>query len=106
MRRGVLCLVAAVGLLLACAAGESDPVEARAQQLEARLLASCSCHPNKIAGLPIEREIRAEIRRLLEEDLDDDAILWAVLERHGKALLEAGIDDVEVRAAAARSRSR
>jgi hypothetical protein len=97
--RGVLWLVATLGLVLACAPG-ADPLEGRAERIEARLLASCSCHPKKIEGLPIEREIRAEIRRLLAEDLDDDAILWAVLERHGTALLEAGIEDVEVRAAA------
>jgi hypothetical protein len=81
-----------LGILLACAPEGGDPLDGRAQRIEQRLLASCSCHPTKIEGLPLEREIRAEIRRLLAENLDDDAILWAVLKTHGTALLEAGIE--------------
>ncbi len=84
---------------LACA-GESDPGELRAARLEQQLLASCSCHPKKIAGLPLEREIREAIAAGIAGGDDDGTILWSVLQSHGTALLSAGIEDVELRARA------
>ena len=85
---------------LACVPAE-DPGEARAARLEQQLLASCSCHPKKIAGLPLETEIRSAIAAGIASGHDDGTILWAVLQSHGTALLSAGIDDVEQRARAA-----
>lgn len=85
---------------LACAPAD-DPFEARAARLEEQLLASCSCHPKKIAGLPLETEIRAAIAAGIASGDDDGTILWSVLQSHGTALLTAGIDDVEQRARAA-----
>jgi len=75
-------------------------VDARAASIEHKLLASCSCHPKKIAGLPLETEIRAAIREGIAAGLDDDAVLWSVLQTHGTALLAAGIQDLQTRALA------
>lgn len=88
-----------VALALGCAA-ELDGPHARAARIEQQLLASCSCHPKKIEGLALEQEIRSSILLGIERGLDDDAILWATLERHGRALLEAGIADIAERARA------
>jgi hypothetical protein len=95
---------AALLVLLAIASGcasESDPLADRAARIEARLLASCSCHPKKIEGLTVEREIRTQIRTLIGQGLDDDEILWATLMAHGTELLEAGIEDATLRATVA-----
>ncbi len=94
------CLVA---LLVGCALGCAPETDegARAVRIERQLLASCSCHPKKIEGLPLQTEIRGAIRAGIAGGLDDNAILWQVLERHGTALLRAGIEDVALRAKAA-----
>lgn len=94
-------LALAAALLAATSACVRETsVDARAASIEHKLLASCSCHPKKIAGLPLETEIRAAIREGIAEGKDDDAVLWAVLQTHGTALLAAGIQDLEARAAA------
>jgi hypothetical protein len=93
--------IAILGLLLALGPGCADDVgleESRAQRIEQQLLASCSCHPRKIEGLEIERQIRTAIASLIDQGLDDDAILWSVLQQHGAELLSAGVEDVELRA--------
>lgn len=100
MRGASLLLALALLGVLGCA-DDPDPLETRAARIEERLLATCSCHPKRIVGLPLEREIRAAIRRGIEAGQEDDAILWAVLQTHGTALLEAGIEDVAQRAAMA-----
>ncbi|HTO70287.1 MAG TPA: hypothetical protein VMR31_10540 [Myxococcota bacterium] len=101
MSRCLCALVLALALFGAATAcvRETD-VDARAASIEHKLLASCSCHPKKIAGLPLETEIRAAIREGIAEGKDDDAVLWGVLQTHGTALLAAGIQDLETRAAA------
>ncbi len=93
-----------LGLLLALGSACSDETgagDARAQRIEERLLVSCSCHPRRIAGLPIEQELRVAIRVLVEQGLDDDTILWTVFQQYGSDLLRAGVQDVELRANAA-----
>jgi hypothetical protein len=95
--RLVLPLVALV-IVLATAGCTDDPLAAgRAAELERRLLVSCQCHPRKIDGLPLQEEIRSAIQAGIATGLDDDTILWNVLETHGTALLSAGIDDLEER---------
>jgi hypothetical protein len=100
LRALVLSLGLGVTLLAATACERATGVEARAAAIEHKLLASCSCHPKKIAGLPLEHEIRAAIREGIGAGLDDDAVLWSVLQTHGTALLAAGIQDLETRALA------
>ena len=73
----------------------------RAARIERDLLVSCSCHPKKISGLPIEAAIRASIAAGIGRGQSDDEILWDVLMEHGNALLRAGIEDVALRASAA-----
>lgn len=99
MRRAALPL-AALALALACVGSPdgADPVDARAARLERQLLASCSCHPKQIAGLEVERDIRAAIRAGIAAGHDDGDILWSVLQAHGTELLTAGVADVERRA--------
>jgi hypothetical protein len=95
--------VLALALFALCAAPACEratSVEARAASIEHKLLASCSCHPKKIAGLPLETEIRAAIRDGIAAGEDDDAVLWGVLQTHGTALLAAGIQDLQTRALA------
>jgi hypothetical protein len=87
-------------LCAAAACERVTDVDARAASIEHKLLASCSCHPKKIAGLPLETEIRAAIREGIAAGLDDDAVLWSVLQTHGTALLAAGIQDLQTRALA------
>jgi hypothetical protein len=94
--RALLAAVA-LGLGLACAPA-SDEAGARAASIERQLLSSCSCHPKKIEGLPLQTEIRSAISAGVAQGLDDNTILWRVLERHGRALLEAGVEDVALRA--------
>jgi len=93
-------LLLSLALLAAPACGRVTDVDARAAAIEHKLLASCSCHPKKIAGLPLEKEIRAAIREGMADGLDDDAVLWRVLQTHGTALLAAGIQDLQARATA------
>ena len=94
--------LALLALVLCAAPGceRVTDVDARAASIEHKLLASCSCHPKKIAGLPLETEIRAAIREGIAAGLDDDAVLWSVLQTHGTALLAAGIQDLQTRALA------
>ena len=99
-RAALLPILLLLAPLLGGCAGEPSSVDARRAAIEERLLASCSCHPKKIAGLPLEAAIRKEIRVGIAQGLDDDAILWQVLQIHGTALLEAGIEDLELRARA------
>ncbi|HKC52367.1 MAG TPA: hypothetical protein VKF60_16365 [Myxococcota bacterium] len=100
MNRLVRALTLSLALLAAPACERAPGADARAASIEHKLLASCSCHPKKIAGLPLELEIRSAIREGMAEGLDDDAVLWRVLQTHGTALLAAGIQDLEARAAA------
>jgi hypothetical protein len=93
-------LVLCVALVAAPGCERAGGADARAASIEHKLLASCSCHPKKIAGLPLEKEIRAAIREGMADGLDDDAVLWRVLQTHGTALLAAGIQDLEARATA------
>jgi hypothetical protein len=93
-------LLLSLALVAAPACERATGSDARAASIEHKLLASCSCHPKKIAGLPLEKEIRSAIREGMAEGLDDDAVLWRVLQTHGTALLAAGIQDLEARAAA------
>jgi hypothetical protein len=95
-----LALLAQAGLALASSAGGVEPPDERAARIERQLLASCSCHPKKIAGLPLQGEVRAAIAAGIDEGLDDNAVLWRVLERHGTALLQAGVEDIALRARA------
>jgi hypothetical protein len=73
-------------------------IEARVDAIEERLLASCSCHPKKIEGLDLQRTIRTDIRTHLLAGKPDDEILWALVMKHGNALLRAGQGDVQLRA--------
>jgi hypothetical protein len=98
--RALRAAVLALALVAAPACERAVGTDARAAAIEHELLASCSCHPKKIAGLPLEAEIRAAIREGIAEGKDDDAVLWAVLQTHGTALLAAGIQDLQARAAA------
>lgn len=100
MSRFVRALLLAFALVAAPACERAASADARAAAIEHKLLVSCSCHPKKIAGLPLEKEIRAAIREGMAEGLDDDEVLWRVLQTHGTALLAAGIHDLEARAAA------
>jgi hypothetical protein len=100
MTRFAHALLLSLALLAAPACGRVTDVDARAAAIEHKLLVSCSCHPKKIAGLPLEKEIRVAIREGMAEGLDDDAVLWRVLQTHGTALLAAGIQDLEARATA------
>jgi hypothetical protein len=100
MNRFVRAVVLSLALVAAPACGRATGADERAASIEHKLLASCSCHPKKIAGLPLEREIRTAIREGMADGLDDDAVLWRVLQTHGTALLAAGIQDLEARAAA------
>ena len=95
-------LVLLLGALLAtgCGGEPADPFEARAADIERRLLESCSCHPKKIEGLPLETALRQSIRAHLLTGMDDDDVAWLVLKEYGAALLRAGIEDVESRAVA------
>ncbi|MFI5315907.1 MAG: hypothetical protein ACHQ6T_09405 [Myxococcota bacterium] len=93
-------LVLVLALAAAPACERATTADARAESIEHKLLASCSCHPKKIAGLPLETEIRAAIREGMAAGLDDDAVLWRVLQTHGTALLAAGIQDLQARAVA------
>lgn len=99
MRGALAALLLSLAVVSGCGGGaDRDPVAERASLIEARLLASCSCHPRKIEGLTVEREIRTQIRTLIGQGLDDDEILWATLMAHGTELLEAGIEDATLRA--------
>ena len=98
MTRLTRALLLSLALLALPACGRVTDVDARAAAIEHKLLVSCSCHPKKIAGLPLEKEIRVAIREGMAEGLDDDAVLWRVLQTHGTALLAAGIQDLESRA--------
>jgi hypothetical protein len=100
MNRFARALVLSLALVAAPACERATGADERAAAIEHKLLASCSCHPKKIAGLPLEREIRTAIREGMADGLDDDAVLWRVLQTHGTALLAAGIQDLEARAAA------
>lgn len=100
MNRFARALLLSLALVAAPACERATGSDARAASIEHKLLASCSCHPKKIAGLPLEKEIRFAIREGMAEGLDDDAVLWRVLQTHGTALLAAGIQDLEARAAA------
>jgi hypothetical protein len=103
MARRLALVPTLLGLMLVLANGACTRQESgggRAAELERRLLVSCYCHPRKIAGLPIQEEIRSVIQAGIDAGLDDDAILWKVLETHGTALLSAGVDDLETRALA------
>ncbi|HXZ85783.1 MAG TPA: hypothetical protein VEI82_09855 [Myxococcota bacterium] len=100
MSRLLRALALALLLGAAPACERVTSVDARAASIEHKLLASCSCHPKKIAGLPLETEIRAAIREGIAAGLDDDGVLWAVLQTHGTALLAAGIQDLQARALA------
>ena len=94
----VLLALFCLGVAAGCApAGDAE----RAARIERDLLASCSCHPKKIEGLPIESAIRESIAAGIASGRSDSEILWAVLSEHGNALLRAGIEDVALRAAAA-----
>ncbi len=102
MSNALLGLIAAGLLVLGLgAAGCSSDAGTRAERIERQLLVSCSCHPKKIDGLPLEGAIRETIREGIAAGQSDDEILWAALMAHGNALLSAGVEDVEVRAAAA-----
>jgi hypothetical protein len=93
--------LAAVAVTLIWAGGCAlDSPQDRAAAIEKQLLASCTCHPRKISGLPLETQIREAIGAGIAAGLDDDAILWRVLQTHGNAILRAGIDDLETRALA------
>jgi hypothetical protein len=100
MSRLARALLLSLALVAAPACERATGTDARAAAIEHKLLVSCSCHPKKIAGLPLEAEIRAAIREGMAEGLDDDAVLWRVLQTHGTALLAAGIQDLEARATA------
>jgi hypothetical protein len=97
-RRALLPALVIGALALAGCDESPTGIEARIDAIEERLLASCSCHPKKIEGLDLERSIRADIRAGLLAGEPEDEILWAVLMRHGTALLEAGQGDVQLRA--------
>ena len=97
MRLALLLCIA----LLGAGCNEADaPFEVRAADLEQRLLASCSCHPKKISGLPLETRIREDIAKGLAQGLDDDTILWDLITTHGTELLTAGVEDLDARARA------
>jgi hypothetical protein len=99
VRKLLLALAACAALGLgACGPGDASD---RAARLERTLLESCSCHPKKISGLPLESAIRASIAEGIARGLPDDEILWQTLLEHGNALLRAGVEDVAERAAAA-----
>jgi hypothetical protein len=71
-------------------------VDARVAEIEHRLTTTCSCHPRRIQGLPIEGAIQADLRRWVLEGKDDDTILWLAFSRYGTALLTAGIQNLQV----------
>ena len=70
-------------------------VAARVADLERRLTTTCACHPRKIEGLPIQGEIRVDLAGWIREGKSDDEILWLAFARYGRALLAAGIQDLE-----------
>lgn len=78
-----------------CRRANPGDVAARVADLERRLTTTCACHPRKIAGLPIEGEIRADLATWIREGKEDDEILWLAFSRYGNALLAAGIRNLE-----------
>ena len=93
-------LLLCLGLWAAAGCAPDTEME-RAARIERDLLVSCSCHPKKISGLPIESAIRESIAAGIGRGQSDAEILWDVLMEHGNALLRAGIEDVALRASAA-----
>jgi len=78
-----------------CRRVHPDDVAARVADLERRLTTTCACHPRKIEGLPIQGEIRGDLAEWIREGKSDDEILWLAFSRYGRALLAAGIQDLE-----------
>ena len=91
----VLLLPLLGGGIAGCRRSHPNDVAARVADLERRLTTTCACHPRKIAGLPIEGKIRADLATWIREGKGDDEILWLAFARYGKALLAAGIQNLE-----------
>ena len=94
-RIAALVLVISLAGAVGCARSGKGDIDARVANLERRLTTTCSCHPRRIEGLPIEAAIRADLRRWILEGRDDDTILWMAFQRYGKELLTAGIRNLQ-----------